>query len=60
MLSLTLMDQKEWLEFCHSNSICPQCGTTIEEGKGVGTGNFSDGVFCSIPCYSAYRIETDD
>ena len=34
---------------------CPQCQKVIAEGKGVGTGSFADGLFCSLKCQGEFH-----
>ncbi len=35
-------------------NICPFCGKVIPEGTRVGSGNKSEGGFCSLQCYTDY------
>lgn len=40
---------------------CPHCGSALgrdaEEGRRLGTGSLSDGVFCSLECMSSFHDE---
>ena len=48
---------KYLLELWYMN-ICPQCGIVIPDGRRVGTGQKSDGGFCSLDCYAKfYELE---
>jgi hypothetical protein len=36
-------------------NICPQCGKRIPEGTRVGSGQKTDGGFCSLNCYAKFH-----
>ena len=47
--------EKEYLLRCQSKNICPVCQKAID--KKVGSGSFSDGVFCSTSCFGKWNVE---
>lgn len=53
--------EKMYLLELWEKNICPQCGEIIPESKRVGTGQKSDGGFCSLDCYAKfYELELVD
>jgi len=51
------IEKQHLLELWKMN-ICPQCGKLIPDGTRVGSGQKSDGGFCSLDCYTEfYELE---
>ncbi len=46
---------RELLAESFKTRICPECHQMIPEGEGVGTGQISDGWFCSLSCFAIFR-----
>ena len=46
--------EETYLRHCLERGVCPYCGGPLIEGTRVGTGQFEDGVFCSLGCQAEY------
>ena len=46
--------EEEYLLELWQKGICPYCGSSIPEGKRVGSGKKAKGGFCSLDCYARY------
>lgn len=49
-----IRDKKIDLLELAARRICPWCGKKIPENKGIGTGKYSDGIFCDLDCYAHF------
>jgi hypothetical protein len=47
-------EEESYLIRLWEKNICPYCGRDIPEGKRVGSGQKSQGGFCSLNCYAEY------
>jgi hypothetical protein len=54
------MKRKNLIEWGLENNKCPACKKDIDEVNGVGTGQFKEGIFCSLDCYIAFYEEDDN
>ena len=46
--------EERYLRHGLEKGICPSCGGSSIKGTRVGTGQFKDGVFCSLGCQAEY------
>ena len=46
-------NEEYYLRQCLERNICPVCQQTIT--KKFGSGQFKDGVFCSLNCYTEWN-----
>jgi hypothetical protein len=46
-------NEEVYLRQCLEQNICPVCQQTIT--KKFGSGQFKDGVFCSLKCYTEWN-----
>jgi hypothetical protein len=46
-------NEEDYLRQCLDKNICPVCQQSIT--KKVGSGQFKDGVFCSLKCYAEWN-----
>jgi hypothetical protein len=49
------ISETAYLKMMGERSLCPQCYRTLVAGQQVGSGKKSDGVFCSLKCFSSYH-----
>ena len=46
------VNEEDYLRLCLEQNICPVCQKSIT--KKFGSGQFKDGVFCSLDCYGEW------
>ena len=46
--------EKDYLKGCLDKKVCPKCGKSIQEGRGVGSGKIAEGLFCGLDCFGEY------
>jgi len=46
-------DEKDYLRKCLNDEICPKCQKPLVDR--IGSGQFKDGVFCSLSCYGEWH-----
>jgi hypothetical protein len=45
--------EEQYLKQCLEQAICPTCQKALVDR--IGSGRFSDGVFCSLACYGEWH-----
>lgn len=40
--------------------MCAECGADLNETGIVGSGSFSDGLFCSLDCYASFHYGREE
>jgi endogenous inhibitor of DNA gyrase (YacG/DUF329 family) len=49
------MDRRTVIEDAHLRGVCPRCGRNLDKEHRVGSGQLSDGTFCSTECQAVFH-----